>query len=111
MRCLRRARLAGGQPLLPVARKRGTLGRREPSSVSPRGRVPGGRVTARDRFSRNQYDGACPPERAARRHVVAVDAMPTAEPPLDATALAARVGVFVTTGAPAHESQEVIHEN
>ncbi len=71
--------------------------------------LPDGGVTARNDFSRNQYDGACPPKGATHRYVVTVYAMPVTRLPLDATASAAMVGFFANTGALARASQEITY--
>jgi hypothetical protein len=61
--------------------------------------MPDGTVTARNDFSHNNYDGACPPEGTTHHYVVTVFAMPAATLPLDSTASAAMVGFFANTSA------------
>ena len=59
--------------------------------------LPDGAVAARNDFSRNGFDGACPPEGRTHRYVFTVYAMPQYRMPLDATAAGALVGFFANT--------------
>jgi Raf kinase inhibitor-like YbhB/YbcL family protein len=59
--------------------------------------LPEGAVPARNDFSRNGFDGACPPEGRTHRYVFTVYAMPQDKLPLDATASGALVGFFANT--------------
>nr|WP_227754576.1 hypothetical protein [Stagnihabitans tardus] len=67
--------------------------------TSPGGTLPAGMIQARNDFSQNQYDGACPPPGSTHNYVFTVYAMPMATLPLDATASAAMVGFFAHTWA------------
>ena len=58
------------------------------------GAMPVGTVAARNDFSHNSYDGACPPEGSTHHYVVTVFAMPAANLPLDQTASGAMMGFF-----------------
>ncbi len=71
--------------------------------------LPAGAVAARNDFSHNQYDGACPPPGPAHRYVVTVFAMPQPSLPLDETASAAMVGFFANTGALDKASQTLTY--
>lgn len=61
--------------------------------------MPLGAVQARNDFSHNQYDGACPPKGSTHRYVISVFAMPIDRLPLDDTASAAMVGFFANSAA------------
>lgn len=71
------------------------------------GTMPQGSVMARNDFSDNLYDGACPPEGSTHRYVVTVFAMPMETLPLDATASSAMVGFFANTASLARASVTV----
>ena len=75
--------------------------------ASAGGSMPSGAVQARNDFSHNQYDGACPPEGSSHHYLVTVFAMPMASLPLDATASGAMVGFFANTASLARASVEV----
>lgn len=76
-------------------------------AASGGGTMPPGAVQARNDFSHNQYDGACPPEGSTHRYVFTIYAMPMATLPLDAGASGAMVGYFANTGSLARASVTV----
>ncbi|OYZ97615.1 MAG: hypothetical protein B7X99_13755 [Rhizobiales bacterium 17-65-6] len=79
------------------------------AAASPGGALPEGMIQARNDFSQNQYDGACPPPGSTHHYIFTVYAMPMATLPLDATASAAMVGFFAHTGALASASVTVTY--
>lgn len=86
-----------------------SVGRLDEAAASSGGTLPEGMIQARNDFSQNQYDGACPPSGSVHHYVFAVYAMPMAALPLDATASAAMVGFFASTGSLAHASVTVTY--
>lgn len=66
---------------------------------SVEGAMPEGSVMARNDFSDNVYDGACPPEGSTHHYVITVFAMPMETLPLDGTASSAMVGFFANTAS------------
>jgi Raf kinase inhibitor-like YbhB/YbcL family protein len=86
-----------------------SVARLSEAAASPGGTVPDGMIQARNDFSQNRYDGACPPEGSTHRYVFTVYAMPMAALPLDSTASAAMVGFFANTGSLARASVTVTY--
>jgi Raf kinase inhibitor-like YbhB/YbcL family protein len=86
-----------------------SVDRLDKAAGSPGGTPPEGMIQARNDFSRNQYDGACPPEGSMHHYVFTVYAMPMQTLPLDATTSAAMVGFFAQTGSLAHASVTVTY--
>lgn len=86
-----------------------SVSRLDEAAASPGGTPPEGMIHARNDFSQNQYDGACPPQGSAHHYVFTVYAMPMAALPLDANASAAMVGFFANTGSLAHASVTVTY--
>ncbi|MFN7176673.1 MAG: YbhB/YbcL family Raf kinase inhibitor-like protein [Thermaurantiacus sp.] len=71
--------------------------------------MPSGSVLARNDFSMNRYDGACPPEGSTHRYVFTVYAMPMEHLPINASASAAMVGYFANTAALAKASVVAVY--
>ena len=86
-----------------------TVTRLAEGAGSASGGMPAGAVMARNDFSHNQYDGACPPEGSTHKYLVTVFVMPTDSIPLDETASAAIVGFFAKTASIARASVVVTH--
>ncbi len=86
-----------------------SVDRLDKAAASPGGTLPEGMIQARNDFSQNRYDGACPPVGSTHHYVFTVYAMPMASLPLDATASAAMVGFFAQTGSLARASVTVTY--
>ena len=83
--------------------------RLDEGAASAGGTMPAGALQARNDFSHNQYDGACPPKGSTHHYLVTVFAMPMDSLPLDATASSAMVGFFANTGSLARASVVVTY--